>query len=375
MDERTSLAESQSYVRLAIPLMTRHGIPITPENYAVWYQYVSGVNHDLKSTIETLVTEGKPFTDETNEILHRQFCTEGNESELKKLRDDLRQILITILSQVADLTGQTRRYEKFIAKSIDVLTEDATVEDVKKVIGDLITETKTIGKFGKTMQHQLKETNQALEVLKQELEAVRMEALVDFLTGVPNRKAFTETLQKNIAEAGSGGKALSLLLIDIDLFKKFNDKFGHLIGDEILRFVARKIKEMVRGNDYLARFGGEEFVVILPQTPLSGAKIVAETIQKFFAHTKLKTVSTAGNLGTVTLSIGVACYRSDEPAELFIGRADQALYVAKNTGRNRVATETDLISDRAGNRHIGTDDAGILAGKLKSLNSRRLKPC
>lgn len=349
MDENTTIENSQNYVRLALPLMTRHSIPITPENYAVWYKYVSGVSNELNRAIDAICMEGKPFSEETNEILHLQYCTEGNENELKKLREDLRQLLITILSQVADLTGHTKKYETFIANSIDILTEDASVDDVKKVIGDLIKETKTIGNFGKTIQNKLKETTTALEVLKQEFEKVKMEALVDFLTGVPNRKAFSEALDKSMEDARSKNKALSLLIIDIDLFKKFNDKFGHLIGDEILRFVAKKIKEMVRGNDYLARFGGEEFTVILPETPLAGAKVVAETIRNFFALTKLKAASTAGNLGIVTLSIGVACYHRNEPSEKFIGRADQALYFAKKTGRNRVATEVEQFSDGMGN--------------------------
>ncbi len=357
MNGNSLLNTTQNYVRLAIPLMTKHSIPITPENYAVWYQYVSGVNSQLNQTIDAICTEGKLFTEETNEILHRQFCQDGDENELKKLRDDLRQILITILSQVADLTGQTQRYEQFIASSIDMLTEDASVEDVKKVITDLIRETKNIGKCGKSIQHELKETTRALEVLREEFEQVKMESLVDFLTGVPNRKDFSQKLNASMAESLPVNGALSLLLIDIDHFKQFNDKFGHLIGDEVLRFVAKKIKDMIRGNDYLARFGGEEFVVILPQTPLAGAKVVAETVVKFFAQTKMKTVSTSKNIGVITMSIGAACYLRGESPEQFIGRADQALYVAKSTGRNRVATEADLASNKDGIRHVAGGNA------------------
>jgi diguanylate cyclase len=365
MDEKTSIAEVQSYVRLAIPLMTKHSIPIIPENYAVWYKYVSGADSNLNKTIDAIFEEGKQFTKEINESLHQQFCSESDENELKKLRADLRQILLTILKQVADLTGQTQGYETFIASSVNRLTEDASIDEVKKVIGDLIKETKTIGKFGRTIQNELKETTTALELLKQDFERVKMEALVDFLTGMPNRKAFSEALVKSIDEARSENKALCLLLIDIDHFKKFNDEFGHLIGDEILRLVAKKIKELVRGRDYAARFGGEEFVVILPQTPLAGAEVVAETIRSFFAKTKLRAVSTSKKLGTVTMSIGVSCYRKGEPEEQFISRADQALYLAKNTGRNRVATESDPVYDRTGSRHIGssvTVDHGSLPG-------------
>jgi diguanylate cyclase len=342
--------------------MTKHGIPITPENYAVWYQYVSGANSRLNQTIDAMCMEGKPFTDEVNELLHRQFCQDGDEKELKKLREDLRQILITILSQVADLTGQTKRYETFISNSIDMLTENASVEDVKKVIADLIRETKNIGKCGRSLQNELKETTQALESLRREFEQVKMESLVDFLTGVPNRKAFSQKLPTSIADAVACGGPLCLLLIDIDHFKQFNDKFGHLIGDEVLRFAAKKIKDMIRGSDYLARFGGEEFVAILPQTPLSGARVVAQTIVHFFAQTKMKTVSTSKNIGAITMSIGAACYRLGESPEQLIGRADQALYVAKSTGRNRVATEADLAANKDGIRHVAGASADTYPG-------------
>ncbi|MEO2054114.1 MAG: GGDEF domain-containing protein [Nitrospira sp.] len=135
---------------------------------------------------------------------------------------------------------------------------------------------------------------------------------------------------------------LCLLLFDIDHFKRFNDTYGHITGDEVLRFVGRKIKEKVRGTDFLARYGGEEFTVILPKTPLAGARIVAESIRAFFSETKLKSVATSKPLGTLTVSIGAACYRSGESMEDFIQRSDKALYFAKNAGKNRVATENDL---------------------------------
>ena len=101
---------------------------------------------------------------------------------------------------------------------------------------------------------------------------------------------------------------------------------------------------MVKGRDFLARFGGEEFAVILPQTPLEGAQTVAENIRNYFAQAKLKEISTLRNLGKISVSIGVACYRSGESPEALISRSDMALYSAKNAGRNRVATEPNISS-------------------------------
>jgi diguanylate cyclase len=198
-----------------------------------------------------------------------------------------------------------------------------------------------LGSFGKTVQTKLAETTDVLEALKKDIEQVKTEALVDFLTGAPNRKAFDQALTECISEATSDEKNLALLMIDIDHFKRFNDEYGHLIGDYVLKFVVKKIKEMVKGRDFLARFGGEEFAVILPQTPLVGAKTVAENIRSYFAQATLKEIATLRNLGKISVSIGAACYCLDESPETFITRCDRALYSAKNAGRNRVATESD----------------------------------
>jgi diguanylate cyclase len=252
--------------------------------------------------------------------------------------------LLTILSEVAELTGQTEEYESFVSNSVNMLSEDASVQEIKNVISKIIAKTKTLGKSRKTIRHKLEETTEALEVLKKDFERVKTEASVDFLTGVPNRRAFNDSLMLLAKEAASDGRDLSVLLIDIDHFKRFNDEYGHLLGDEVLKFVAKKIKEIVRGRDFLARFGGEEFAVILPQTHLAGAQVVAESIRSFFAKTPLKAVSTSRNLGIITVSIGVACYRANDPSEGFIKRSDQALYLAKNAGRNRVAIGPEMVS-------------------------------
>ena len=178
--------------------------------------------------------------------------------------------------------------------------------------------------------------------LKKDFEEVKIEALVDFLTEIPNRKAFSDALATFSTEAHTEKKDLSFLIIDIDRFKTFNDEYGHLMGDAVLKFVAKKMKEMIKGKDFVARFGGEEFAIILPETSLSGALSVAEHIRKFFELSPLKAATALKKLGSVTVSTGVALYRFGEPLDVFINRSDRALYHAKNTGRNRVASEQDL---------------------------------
>jgi diguanylate cyclase len=341
MDNSILAKKAYEYLRLALPLMSEHDVPATPRNYAIWYKYVSGEDNELRNAINSILNKKEPFSEETNESLYRHFCDEKDENFLKNLRDDLQQILAAILREVTELTGQTERYESFISGSARMLSDNPSPEDVKGIVRTIINETKTLGIYGKTVHSKLVETTDVLETLKKEFEQVKTEAMVDFLTGIPNRKAFDQTLMDLIGEASSDKKDLSMLLIDIDHFKRFNDQFGHLIGDYVLKFVVKKIKEMVKGRDFLARFGGEEFAVILPQTPLAGAKTVAESIRSYFAQTKLKEIATLKSLGKVSVSIGVAFFRPGETQETFIARCDRALYAAKNAGRNQVAAESD----------------------------------
>jgi diguanylate cyclase len=342
MDQKQSNEAEHGYVRLALPLMAKHNVPTTPKNYTVWYEYVSGHNNELRKTIDKMIDKGETFTAEKNETLYRRFCTEKDEDELRKLRENLQLVLKTILGEVTKLSGETGKYESLVSESVEKLSEDLSVESIRKVVNEILVETRAVGKFGQEIQERLRETKQELDALQRKFEQAKTEAMMDFLTGVANRKAFDQALAACTGAAASGANDLCLLLIDIDHFKRFNDTFGHIVGDEVLKFVTKKTKEIVRGRDFLARFGGEEFAVILPGTPLEGAKTVAENIRSFFAQANLKSTLTSKKLGMITVSIGAASYRPGEPAQDFIDRCDQALYVAKNTGRNRVATESDV---------------------------------
>lgn len=343
MNDKKSIDELQNYVRLILPLMSKYSVPITPRNFTVWYEYISGDNNELRKTIDAMLAKEEKFTEERNETLYRQFFEEKDEKQLAKLRQDLQKFLETILREISGMSGQTERYEGVVAKSVDKLSGNVSIPTIRKVVNEIIVETKKIGNFGKAIKEKLLETTEELETLQQEFERAKVEASVDFLTSVANRKAFDEALVTFAGDADSDGSDLCLLLIDIDHFKNFNDNFGHIVGDEVLKFVTKRIKEMVKGRDFLARFGGEEFVVILPQTSLPGAKTVAENIRCFFAQAKLKSTVSSKKLGGITVSIGAACYRPGEPLEDFINRSDKALYFAKNTGRNRVATESAVI--------------------------------
>ncbi|MCP5003254.1 MAG: GGDEF domain-containing protein [Planctomycetes bacterium] len=339
-----SLDEIAEIVRLTLPLMAKHSIPKTPMNYTTWYNYVSGQNKELKETIGTIIEKKEPFSEKTNEMLYERFFVSVHEKAMNEIRKNLQETLLVVAGELTEISGQTKEYESTTLKSVDKLTEDMSVQDIKSVLNEVIVATKEIRTSGEKTQQRLKETTETMKVLQGEFKQAKTELSIDFLTGILNRKGFDETLAGTISETSDH---LCLLVIDIDHFKKFNDVHGHIVGDEVLRFVAKNIQKLTRGDDSAARFGGEEFTVILPKTQLQGAMAVAENIRASFAKFKLEKKGSSEQLGTITVSIGAAQYRPNESTETFINRADQALYFAKNSGRNRVATESEVANQLA----------------------------
>lgn len=181
----------------------------------------------------------------------------------------------------------------------------------------------------------------ALEKARMHQEATKL-ATTDGLTGLNNHRTFQERLEVEIARSKRFNHRLSLLIIDIDYFKKFNDNFGHRVGDEVLRRVACLLAESTRNIDFAARYGGEEFVLILPETAIEGAVLTAERIREVIARRKM---NVDGKDLSVTVSIGVASFPEDaDYREMLIERADNALYSAKKSGRNKVVAFKNIVA-------------------------------
>jgi diguanylate cyclase len=193
----------------------------------------------------------------------------------------------------------------------------------------------------KKLEARLSASKQEIEQLQQNLETVRTESLTDPLTTLANRKFFDQELARVIAEAKEKNEPLSLLMTDVDHFKSFNDKYGHVTGDQVLRLVAISVKQNVKGQDIAARYGGEEFAVALPNTALQSAITVADHIRAAIMTKELMKRSSGERLGRVTISIGAAVLRPDDTPQALIERADECLYAAKRHGRNRVICESD----------------------------------
>jgi diguanylate cyclase (GGDEF)-like protein len=192
---------------------------------------------------------------------------------------------------------------------------------------------------------------QLAQQLRDALALVEQDAATDPLTGLPNRRALDLVLARQLEVSGDPGMPLSVLLLDIDHFKRINDTHGHGIGDDVLRAFTRRVRGLLRENDLCARLGGEEFVVVLPDSTLQTALEMAERLRNGVAETPLLTAP----LVPVTVSIGAAQYSRGQSATELLEAADQAVYAAKRRGRNQVQPQAG--SPASGQRHSGPQAA------------------
>ena len=232
------------------------------------------------------------------------------------------------------------RYGAELAK-IDVRVRSSTKPaQVLEAIRSLVEENERMQSEVNDLKGALDVAHSQVKKLRVELDGTKEETLLDDLTRLRNRRWFDANLSKEIETARTKGLPLSLAFLDIDHFKRINDTFGHSSGDVILTSLGQVLRENVKGRDTPVRYGGEEFVLVLPRTKLAGAKTLTEQIRKDFEKRYWVHKLTGRPIGVVTASFGVAQLRDNETAEMLIERADANLYAAKQSGRNRIVGTT-----------------------------------
>ncbi len=316
--------------------------PATPRNYEIWYAYATGYQPSLNQKInETLKEQGK-LSDADLELIYHTYLSPVRLSErIDNVGSQVKGEIEQVMAMIDAAAGSATSYTESLAGVSQKLSQSKDREGLRAIVESLVHTAKEMEASNQKLEERLNASKLEISELQENLETVRNESLTDPLTQLANRKFFDGTLEAAIAEARAKNEPLSLMMTDIDHFKKFNDSFGHLTGDQVLRLVATSVKQNVKGQDTAARYGGEEFAVILPNTVLRSAITVADHIRRAVMTKELMKRSTGEHLGRVTISIGVATlHRNDNPQTL-IERSDICLYAAKRHGRNRVMCETD----------------------------------
>ena len=335
-----------AFAEIALGQIRALGQTATPRNFEIWYNYATGYNQPLNQSINEALAEKGALSEADLEQIYDTYIAVSRlgdrmDSVNNRVLDEIKQVISTIDAAAGSATS----YSKRLNLATEKLAQANDGEALRSVIEHLVQGAKEMELDNKKLETRLAASRQEIEQLQQNLEIVRTEALTDPLTTLSNRKYFDAALAKSIAEAKEKNEPLSLLMADIDHFKSFNDQYGHLTGDQVLRLVALSVKQNVKGRDVAARYGGEEFVVALPNTALQSAITVADQIRRAVMTKELMRRSNGDRLGRVTISIGAAVLHPGDTAQLLIERADKCLYAAKRNGRNRVICEADPEAD------------------------------
>ena len=341
MNGRLQSEEGIDLARSALDLMAVHSVSPTAHNYAVFTAFVADSNPELCTELQALIDAGGPIDPERLDDLYDRFFT------FKRIQDAVMEVggamsreLGAVVKTLEAAERDTAAYGEALAGASGQLEDDhVDSAGVKHMVEGLVAATARMQRRSRDLEQRLQETSQEVDQLRNNLEKVREEAMTDALTGVANRKRFDESMRKARREAELKGEPFSLIMCDIDHFKRFNDTWGHQTGDQIIRFVAACLSRFSRDTHVVARYGGEEFAVVLPSSKLQDAMLVAEKVRSTVESKRLLRKSTNEDLGNITVSLGVSQYRTGESVECLLERCDTNLYKSKQTGRNKVTVD------------------------------------
>jgi diguanylate cyclase len=338
-----SFERSTEHATRALDLMREKRIPPTPNNFTVWYCYFSNEYPELTRALDLLLNNNQEFTEQRNALVYRKFCAGPFEAlPLHIVADRIEAELHVVLGALEQAGRKARDYGQTLESATGQMATAQGVDGILQIVGRLLYETRAMAMQSREIEEKLHASSCEIGKLKTDLEGARREALTDALTGIANRKMFDYVLREKSIEATETGEPLSLLLIDIDDFKAFNDEYGHVIGDQVLKLLGGVLTDNVKGQDLAARYGGEEFAVILPRTRSCDARTLADSIRQKVADKKLVNRKSGDQLRKITVSVGVAEFSPGEPLVRLIESADHALYFAKRLGRNRVIADEDV---------------------------------
>jgi diguanylate cyclase len=323
-----------AYLKKILPLLVRHDVAANPINYAIWYDYVVGNNVTLTNAVNSVVTEQGVFDCETSVELYKKYICNASLESFEHINRQIHKVIEQATTAINDTYHKAEETNDSFQKKTVMLENLPETGGLKTILREIIQETQSLAVTSQAMQGKLTAANKEMEQLRKELAQVRQIATTDGLTGLLNRRAFDMTLAEIVEQSEPDKTCLSML--DIDHFKRINDTYGHTIGDNVIKYVASLMKKYAEEHHHVARYGGEELAIIMPNTSHEKALEISENIRSSMEASRLQRKNDNQSLGSITLSIGIAKLQPGDDPESFIVRADTALYKAKQSGRNKV---------------------------------------
>lgn len=335
------LRESIRWLKLTVTKIQQLGIAANPENYAIWYTYYSGAKPELKQALDRRLNSKLPFTPELCHQFFSQYFVEGPEQQLAQIRKALRTMISNLSAEINELDSGLSSYDAFLTGCELELGKDPEVGNLTVMIQNLLSQTKNCRSQNSQALKKVGLLNKEVQVLQKSMQVISDDALEDPLTGLGSVRGFEQELANSLAECAKEGSPLVLLMLAVDKFSDINELHGHLVGDRVLRFISIAIRKTVKGKDYVARCGVYQFAVILQNTSAEGGLVVAQSILKNVASTKLTVNREGESLGKVTLSAGVCLAQKNETASALANRTEACLKQAKARDCNQIASDQD----------------------------------
>ncbi|MBP4041887.1 MULTISPECIES: GGDEF domain-containing protein [Aeromonas] len=333
---KDSFAQSAAYLKQAVPLMIKYQIPTTPHNYHLWYNYVSGDMPELNQAIDQAIKLQGTFSLSTCERLYHQHLASQDERQLEEMKLSLAAMANELGSSMHDALVDTGQFQAMLDKSFDKLSliddEGLSLDDTMAILRELVRESRDVRMSTLHFRSQLSNAEKEIKELREALNETRKLANEDALTNLLNRRAFDLELDSLIRSK----RPFSLIMADIDRFKSFNDEYGHLLGDQVLRIVGKRLREASKEGITAYRLGGEEFAILVPNRALALTRQMAESLRRIIERMSILDRKSGRRIDHITASFGVGEYSGQETGDSLVERTDKLLYKAKELGRNRV---------------------------------------
>jgi diguanylate cyclase len=329
--------------REIIERMGQQQIPTSPANYEIWTTRVAGAKPDLSREIEARLQRGEAFTDETNEELFERFFANTRLSiQMLETSETIARELDDTVSSLRGAGGQAGSYAKVLQEAASRFEGGVDSTEFRSIVEHLAVTTHEMVESNLKLAEQIETQSRQVEELQTALQSVKVEALTDGLTRLANRRMFDETLRRRMTDASADNSDLCVLVFDIDQFKRINEAWGHALGDQVLRYIASVMRAHAQGDVLAARFGGEEFALIMPRTNVNLAEALAARISRAVKSKRLSLKSTGDVIGEITVSIGIARFRDPEQSADLVARLEACMLAAKHGGRDRIVTDAQL---------------------------------
>ncbi len=324
---RIENADEQRHVKevakTVLSYLSKKDIPLTPANYDEWFYVVC---HAMR--------EHHLLSEKNLSILYKKYradlikVIDGEKKEIKQISNNLRSVTQESNEILERFESNIGSHSELIDESIEAIdNHDAEkMEELRSKIESLEVENERLRRY-------IEKNRKRLEIVEAKFAETKKEADIDSLTKIFNRKRF----DKDMEEFDLNCNTYSIIFLDVDDFKKINDTYGHAVGDKVLMEIGEILTHYLRRNTYAYRYGGEEFVVVLPEGDLNGAKVVAERLREVMENRAVKIDERS--MITFTASFGASQKRQNEHFNEVLKRADEALYEAKRSGKNKIVVK------------------------------------